>query len=133
MSDRVWVYAEVVDEKISRTSLEMLSKAAEVGEAEAILLGPAPADAVQTLATYGARKIYRAADPVFRDYLTLPLSRAARRPPPPPPPRAAAPRAARGAPAAAPPAPHPPRPPRRGHPPPPDPPQDRGDRLRAGG
>ena len=72
MSDRVWVYAEVVDEKISRTSLEMLSKAAEVGEAEAILLGPAPADAIQTLATYGARKIYRAADPVFRDYLTLP-------------------------------------------------------------
>ncbi len=72
MSDLVWVYVEVIDEKISRTSLEMVSKAAEVGAAEAILLGPAPDDAVETLATYGARKVYRSADPAFREYLTLP-------------------------------------------------------------
>lgn len=72
MADLIWVHAEVVDEKISRTSLEMLSKAAEVGTAEAILLGPAPQNAVETLANYGARTVYRSSDPVFREYLTLP-------------------------------------------------------------
>src|ERR687891_992482 len=52
----------------------MLAKASEVGNAEAILLGPAPEDAAQTLAKHGASKIYRSADPVYRDYLTLPAA-----------------------------------------------------------
>jgi electron transfer flavoprotein alpha subunit len=52
----------------------MLAKAAEAGKAEAILLGPAPADAVQTLAKHGASKIYHCADPVYREYLTLPAA-----------------------------------------------------------
>ena len=72
MSDLIWVYAEVVDEKITPTTLEMLSKASETATAEAVLLGPAPDDATQTLANHGAGKIYRSADPVYRDYLTLP-------------------------------------------------------------
>jgi len=72
MSDLIWVHAEVVADKISRTTLELLSKAAEVGTAEAVLLGPAPDDAVSTLAAYGARKVYRSSNPVFREYLTLP-------------------------------------------------------------
>lgn len=72
MADLIWVYAEVVEEKITPTTLEMLSKAAEVGTVEAVLLGPAPDDAVQTLANYGAVKVHRSVDAVFRDYLTLP-------------------------------------------------------------
>jgi electron transfer flavoprotein alpha subunit len=36
------------------------------------LLGPAPEDAAQTLANHGASKVYRCADAVYRDYLTLP-------------------------------------------------------------
>ena len=52
----------------------MLAKAGEVGKAEAILLGPAPDDAVQTLAKHGASKIYRSADAIYRDYLTLPAA-----------------------------------------------------------
>ncbi len=72
MNNLIWVYAEVIDEKISRPSLEMLSKAAEVGTPEAILLGPAPDDAIDTLAAHGARKVYRSPDPLFREYLTLP-------------------------------------------------------------
>ena len=52
----------------------MLAKASEVGKAEAILLGPAPDDATQTLAKHGASKIYRSADTVYRDYLTLPAA-----------------------------------------------------------
>ena len=74
MAETIWVYAEISDDKITTTSLEMLAKAAEVGKAEAILLGPAPDEAVQTLANHGASKIYRSADTVYKDYLTLPAA-----------------------------------------------------------
>jgi electron transfer flavoprotein alpha subunit len=74
VADIIWVYAEISDDKITTTTLEMLTKAAEVGRAEAVLLGAAPDDAAQTLAKYGASKIYRSADLVYRDYLTLPAA-----------------------------------------------------------
>ncbi len=72
MADLIWVFSEVVDDKITPTTLEMLTKAAEIGTAEAILLGLAPKDAIETLGNYGAGKIFHSPDPVFRDYLTLP-------------------------------------------------------------
>ena len=72
MSDLIWVYAEVGEGRISRPTLEMLGKAAELGQAEAVLLGPAPDDAVATLAAHGAARVYRSSDPVYADYLTLP-------------------------------------------------------------
>jgi len=74
VADIIWVYAEIGDDKITATSLEMLAKASEVGTAGVILLGPAPDDAVQTLANHGASKIYRCADAVYNDYLTLPAA-----------------------------------------------------------
>ena len=74
MADTIWVYAEVSEERITATTLEMLAKAADVGKAEAILLGPAPEDAQATLAKHGASKIYRNADAVYRDFLTLPAA-----------------------------------------------------------
>ena len=74
MADTIWVYAEISEDKITTTSLEMLAKASEVGKAEAILLGPAQEDAVQTLAKHGASKIYHCADAVYKDYLTLPAA-----------------------------------------------------------
>lgn len=74
MADVIWVNAEIIDDRITPTTLEMLTKAAEVGKAEAVLLGPAPEDAAQTLAKFGASKIYRCADAVYRDYLTLPAA-----------------------------------------------------------
>lgn len=74
MADVIWVNAEIIEDKITPTTLEMLTKAADVGKAEAVLLGPAPEDATQTLAKFGASKIYRCADAVYRDYLTLPAA-----------------------------------------------------------
>jgi electron transfer flavoprotein alpha subunit len=74
VADTIWVYAEISEDKITTTSLEMLAKAAEAGNAEAILLGPASGEAVQTLAKNGASKIYRCADAVYKDYLTLPAA-----------------------------------------------------------
>lgn len=74
MAETIWVYAELLEDKITATTLEMLAKAAEAGKAEAILLGPASDEAVKTLAQHGASKIYRSADPVYRDCLTLPAA-----------------------------------------------------------
>lgn len=72
MVHRIWVYAEVIDDKIAPITFEMLSKAADCGTAEAVLLGPAPAGAVDVLGRHGASKVYRSPDPIFREYLTLP-------------------------------------------------------------
>jgi electron transfer flavoprotein alpha subunit len=74
VADVIWVYAEVLDGKITTTTLEMLTKAAEVGKAEAVLLGPAPEGAADALAKHGASKIYRCADPLYQDFLTLPAA-----------------------------------------------------------
>ncbi|HVO94516.1 MAG TPA: electron transfer flavoprotein subunit alpha/FixB family protein [Terriglobales bacterium] len=74
MADTIWIYAEISEDKVTTTSLEMLAKASEVGKAEVILLGPAPDDAVATLAKHGATKIYRSGDAIYRDYLTLPAA-----------------------------------------------------------
>ena len=74
MAETIWVCTEVSDDRITTTTLEMLARAAELGSAEAVLLGPAPDDAAQTLAKHGARKIYRSADAVYRDYLILPAA-----------------------------------------------------------
>ena len=73
MPDLIWVYAEVVEGAITPTTLELLTKASEVGTAEAILLGSAPADAVETLGAHGAQKVYRSDDTLFDDFLTLPV------------------------------------------------------------
>jgi electron transfer flavoprotein alpha subunit len=72
--EAIWVYAETSDDRVTTTSLEMLAKASEVGKAEAILLGPAPQDAVEMLAKHGASKIYRSTDSIYREYLTLPAA-----------------------------------------------------------
>ena len=74
MADTIWVYAETSEGKITVTSLEMLARASEVGTAEAVLLGPASDEAVQTLARHGASKIYRAEDAIYIEYLTLPAA-----------------------------------------------------------
>jgi electron transfer flavoprotein alpha subunit len=74
MSELIWVYAEVVEGKITPTTFEILSKSSESGTTEVILLGPAPDDAVKTLGDHGASKVYRSADPVFAEYLTIPAA-----------------------------------------------------------
>jgi electron transfer flavoprotein alpha subunit len=74
VADTIWVYAEVYEDRITTSTLEMLAKASDVGTAEAILLGPAPEDAAATLAKHGAQKIYRSADAIYGDFLTLPAA-----------------------------------------------------------
>ncbi len=72
MPHTIWVLVELDNGKPARSSLEVLSKAAQLGNAEAIVLGSAAADVAPTLGEYGAQKVYVHADAVYDTYLTLP-------------------------------------------------------------
>ncbi len=72
MPNTIWVVIEIEEGKAARSSLEVLGKAAQLGRAEAIVLGSAAADVATTLGEYGAEKVYVHADAVYDTYLTLP-------------------------------------------------------------
>lgn len=72
MSGTIWVLVELEEGKAARTSLEVLGKAAQLGRAEAVVLGSAAAEVAPTLGEYGAEKVYVHADAAYDNYLTLP-------------------------------------------------------------
>jgi electron transfer flavoprotein alpha subunit len=67
-----WVLVELENGQPARSSLEVLGKAAQLGRAEAIVLGSAAAAVAPTLGEYGADKVYVHADATYDHYLTLP-------------------------------------------------------------
>jgi electron transfer flavoprotein alpha subunit len=72
MSKTIWVLVEIEDGRPARPSLETLSKAAQLGRAEAIVLGAAAASVAPTLGEFGAEKVYAHSDATYDTYLTLP-------------------------------------------------------------
>src|SRR5438270_807832 len=72
MSKTIWVLIELENGKPANSSLEVLGKVANMGRAEAIVLGAAAADIAPTLGEYGAEKVYAHADAAYDTYLTLP-------------------------------------------------------------
>lgn len=72
MPRTIWVLIELEDGKPARSSLEVLGKAAQLGRAEAIVLGSAAAAVAPTLGELGADKVYVHADAAYDTYLTLP-------------------------------------------------------------
>jgi electron transfer flavoprotein alpha subunit len=72
MSNTIWVLVELENGKPARSSLEVLGKAAQLGRAEAIVLGSAAAEVAPTLGEFGAEKVYVHADGAYDSYLTLP-------------------------------------------------------------
>ncbi len=72
MPQTIWAVIELEDGKATRSSLEVLGKAAQLGRAEAIVLGSAAAEVASTLGAYGAEKVYVHADAAYDTYLTLP-------------------------------------------------------------
>ncbi len=72
MSTTIWVLVELDNGQPARSSLEVLGKAAQLGRAEAVVLGSNAAEVAPTLGAYGAEKVYIHADPVYDTYLTLP-------------------------------------------------------------
>jgi electron transfer flavoprotein alpha subunit len=72
MAHTIWVLVELENGQPDRSSLEVLGKAAQLGRAEAIVLGSNASEVAPTLGEYGASKVYVHADPVYDTYLTLP-------------------------------------------------------------
>src|SRR5260370_14087463 len=72
MSTTIWVLVELDNGQPARSSLEVLGKAAQLGRAEAVVLGSNATEVAPTLGEYGAEKVYVHADPVYDTYLTLP-------------------------------------------------------------
>lgn len=74
MVKTIWTLIEIEYGQPARSSLEVLSKAATLGRAEAIVLGAQAAQVAPLLGEYGAAKVYVHADPAYDNYLTLPAA-----------------------------------------------------------
>jgi electron transfer flavoprotein alpha subunit len=71
---RIWAVAELNQGKLQPISLELLAKARELGDAEAVALGKGAEAAAETLGKHGAKKVYACDDPVFDEYLAQPAT-----------------------------------------------------------
>lgn len=73
----IWVYAELgPGGQLDPAALELLSKAREVGDAAAVVLGPGATDAAKELGQHGARSVYLSDDAVYDDYIAEPATHA---------------------------------------------------------
>src|ERR1700693_4887793 len=71
---KVWVYAELNQGKVNPTALELLAKARELGDVEAIALGTGAKAAAATLGKHGAKVVHVNEDKAFDDYLAEPAT-----------------------------------------------------------
>src|SRR4029077_13999133 len=70
----VLVYAELVDGAASSTSLELVSKARDLGDVYAVALGTGARAAAAILGKHGAKAVHVSEDKVFDDYLAEPAT-----------------------------------------------------------
>jgi electron transfer flavoprotein alpha subunit len=68
----VWIYAETADGSPKPISLELLTKARQLGDASAVALGPGSVRAAGALGKFGAKKVYLHEDAAFLDVLATP-------------------------------------------------------------
>jgi electron transfer flavoprotein alpha subunit len=72
---KIWVFAECDSSgKVTSSALENLAKARELGDAEAVVLGPGASTAAATLGEHGAKKVYVSDDAVYHDYVAQPAA-----------------------------------------------------------
>jgi electron transfer flavoprotein alpha subunit len=71
---KIWVYAEQTEGKPAGTALELLTKARELGDVEAIALGPGARNAAQALGKHGAKRVLVNDDAAFAEYLAEPAT-----------------------------------------------------------
>jgi len=73
---KVWVFAEIHDGGVDSSALEILAKARELGDAEAVALGPGATDAAKELGEHGATTVFASDDEVYSDYVAQPAAEA---------------------------------------------------------
>src|ERR671918_1699564 len=74
---KIWVFAEVgPGGAVDASALELLTKARELGDTEAVALGPGATEAASMLGEYGATTVYASDDEVYADYIAQPAAQA---------------------------------------------------------
>lgn len=71
---KIWVYAELNQGRVVPISLELLTKARELGDVDAIALGPGARDAAAVLGRHGAGRALVNDDAAFAEYLAEPAT-----------------------------------------------------------
>src|SRR5437660_8460713 len=70
----ILVYAELSGGKVASTSLELMTKARELGDVYAVALGAGAKTAATTLGKHGAKVVHVSEDSVFDDYVAEPAT-----------------------------------------------------------
>ena len=73
---KIWVFAEVGADGPAPAALELLTKARELGDAEAVALGPGATAAADALGEHGASTVFASDDPVYDEFLAQPAAHA---------------------------------------------------------
>ena len=71
---KIWVYAEQSQGRPAANALELLTKARELGDVDAIALGPGAKEAAPPLGKHGARRVLVNEDAAFTEYLAEPAT-----------------------------------------------------------
>src|SRR5690242_11641650 len=70
----ILVYAELSEGKVVSTTLELMTKARDLGEVYAVALGSGAKAAAATLGKYGAKVVHVNEEAAFDDYLAEPAT-----------------------------------------------------------
>lgn len=71
---KMWVFVDMTSGSPAPATFELLTKARELGDVEAVALGPGSSDAVSELGKYGASKVFVSDDDVYTDYIAQPAT-----------------------------------------------------------
>jgi len=71
---KIWIYAELNQGRLTTTSLELFTKARELGDVDAIALGPGAMQAAGALGRHGARRVLANEEVVFAEYVAEPAT-----------------------------------------------------------
>jgi electron transfer flavoprotein alpha subunit len=71
---KIWVYAELNQGKLQPTALELMAKARDLGDVEAVALGSGAKAAADTLGKHGAKVVHVNEDSSFDDFIAEPAT-----------------------------------------------------------
>src|SRR5690348_3787331 len=71
---KIWVYAELNQGRLTTTTLELLTRARELGEVDAVALGPGARKAAAALGKHGAERVFANEDAAFAEYVAEPAT-----------------------------------------------------------
>ena len=73
---RIFVFAELSGSELSPISQEVLTKARQLGDVEAVILDPRAAGAADAAGSFGAKTVYVGADKAYREFVAQPAAAA---------------------------------------------------------